>query len=115
MTDSRLAALRAEHDTVRAQLRVRSSTEHFAHGAVSIFLCLVMSGSAGRLWWDFAGTDYLTLTVGAMMGAAGTLVYATIRIILGARVLRVELGEFARLKNLRELLRLDDPDAQLPS
>ena len=100
--------LRAEHDAVLSSLSTRESTRHFAHGAVSSLLVVVLSGTAGKLWWEFSTTN--PEYAGAFAGLALiALSYASARFVMGAQANRRERVQLVRLRELRKVLGVDAP------
>ncbi|MDX2015243.1 MAG: hypothetical protein SFW67_33930 [Myxococcaceae bacterium] len=104
MSDS----LRATHDELLATLSRRQSIFHFAHAAVSLFVCFIASGAAWRLSLDteYAWAPGLVLPAQLIAGAA--LCYGVVRLVLGRGRLVVENEAFAELKRLRAQLKLDE-------
>ena len=100
--------LRAEHDAVLSALSTRESTRHFAHGAVSSLLVVVLSGTSGKLWWEFSTTnpEYAALFAGFALIA---LSYAAARFVMGARANGRERVQLVRLRELRKELGVDAP------
>lgn len=105
--------LRAEYDATLSSVSTRSSTLHFAHAAISLFIGLIGLATAGKLWFDYAD-EYGTPTM--VLGAVATsvVVYAFIRYVLGQKALGFELTAFSKLQRLRGELGFDDPRALLP-
>ncbi len=101
-------ALRAEHDAVLSTLSTRASTKHFAHGAVTLFLALILLGTSGKLWWDYS-TENPEWSAAA--GALGAMVlgYCVVRFALGARMYGKERVQLTRLLDLRKTLGVDAP------
>jgi len=100
--------LRAEHDAVLSALSTRESIRHFAHGAVSSLLTLVLTGTAGKLWWDYSISN--PEWAGAFLACALiSLGYAFVRFILGARAHGRERVQLVRLVELRKVLGVDAP------
>lgn len=101
--------LRAEHDAMLARLSARQSTFHFAHAAVSIFVACIFSGAAWKLSIDVEYAWAPSLVLPAAIVAAVALAYGLFRLVLGRSVLQTEVGQFERLKALRQQLKLDEP------
>lgn len=100
--------IRAEHDAVLSSLSTRVSTLHFAHAAVSILIVIALLGTAGKLWWDFSTTNPEWAGGFLALGAVG-LLYAGIRLVLGARANTLERVQLVRLRALRKELGVDAP------
>lgn len=101
-------SLRATHDELLAKLSRRQSIFHFAHAAVSLFVCFIASGAAWRLSLD---TEYAwapSLVVPALVIAGGGLLYGIVRLVLGRGQLVHEDEAFGELKRLRAQLKLDE-------
>lgn len=111
MTDTKL--LRSEYDATLSSVSSRRSTPHFAHAAVSFFLCFIFSVTTGKLWWDHQ-SEYAALTAALGTLSFGLLAYSLVRYLLGRRALVFELQAYRRLRHLRGELGLDDPRAMLP-
>jgi hypothetical protein len=109
------APLRAEHDATLARLSARASTLHFAHCAVSFFVACVLAGASLKLSLDLDFEWAPSLVLPAALAAAAAALYATGRLVLGLKVLRVEVKDFERLRALRTELKLDEPPALLPA
>lgn len=108
------AGTRAQYDELLRALSARASTTHFAHAAVVGFVGAIVSGGAGKLFWDFGEAEYLPWTLAAAsLGLCG-LAYAVVRFVLGRRALVVELEKWSRMQALRRELKLDEPHLQLP-
>ncbi len=110
-TPDQKAALAA----LQAKLESRRSTLHFAHSSVSIILALIAAGTVAKIYWDLdirPDTEILVVPVSILSFVF--FVYGTVRYVLGRKVLKDELVQFAELKVLREQLHLEDPSALLP-
>ncbi len=103
-------ALRAEHDAVLSTLSTRTSTKHFAHGAVSLFASVVLVGTSGKLWWDFSIDNPEWSALAGVLGCA-VLSYSLARFMLGARAYNREALQVVRLLGLRKELGFDAPAA----
>lgn len=100
--------LRNEHDAVLSSLSTRESTRHFAHAAVSVLVAVALAGTAGKLWWDYWGTN--PEWAASCMGLTVLcLVYAAARLVLGARANGKERVQLGRLRELRKELGVDAP------
>lgn len=114
VTTMQATELRSQHDAMAERLASRSSILHFAHAAVSGFICLILLGASGKLWWDFSETNpEWALAMGGLGLAA--MAYSLTRYFLGSRQLKRELADLEKLKALRRELGVDDPAALLPS
>ncbi|MGV3621967.1 MAG: hypothetical protein ACO1OB_14190 [Archangium sp.] len=98
--------LRAEHDAVLTSLSTRDSTRQFAHAAVSFFGSVILFGTAGKLWWDFATENPEWWMTAAGLGAV-VLTYSLTRAVLGFRLYSKERTQLGRLLELRRSLGLD--------
>jgi hypothetical protein len=115
---------RKTYDLLQRQLARRDSILHFAHAAISMLLALIAAASAGKLLWDFDLDESIGLLgsqipvgvflVPALVLAFLMLAYSTVRYVMGHQTLSREVKQFAALKSLRAVLRLDDPSALLP-
>ncbi len=103
---------RAELEALQAQLATRQSTTCFAQAAIALVVALILSGAAGKLFWDSLRTPYL----GVAFAAASVVlaVYAVLRYGRGRALLRGELERFERMLDLRRALGLDDASQLLP-
>ncbi len=100
--------LRTEHDAVLTALSTRDSTRHFAHAAVSVLVSIATAGTAGKLWWDYWGTN--PEWAGACLGLTFLcLAYAAARLVMGARANGKERVQLGRLRELRKALGVDAP------
>lgn len=101
-------ALRAEHDAVLSSLSTRVSTQHFAHGAVSLFASIVLGGTSARLWLDYGAEHPEWAWVAGGLGCVA-IVYSLVRLALGARTYGQERTQLNRLLELRKTLGVDAP------
>lgn len=104
---------RAELDSMQAKLASRKSISHFARAAVAIVWALICAGAAGKMLWDLR-LELVDFMTPAAIAAAVLLAYGLVHWMLGRRELVKELELFSHVKQLREQLRLDDPEALLP-
>ncbi len=102
-----------ELDRLQEQLASRRSVVHFAHSAVSMVLAIIVSGAAGKLFWDLSVRYYL-VAVPASALALALATYSVVRYVRGKRLARTELEKYRAMIELRRALRLDDPSALLP-
>jgi uncharacterized membrane protein YcjF (UPF0283 family) len=100
--------VRAEHDAVLASLSTRESTKHFAHAAVSVLISVAFAGTATKLWVDHWGTNP-QWAASALGATALCLLYAAVRLLLGARANGHERVRLVRLRELRKALGVDEP------
>lgn len=98
--------LRAEHDAVLSSLSTRDSTRQFAHAAVSFFGSVILFGTAGKLWWDYANVNPEWWMAAAGLGTA-VISYSLVRAALGFRLHSKERSQLGRLLELRRSLGLD--------
>ncbi len=97
--------LRAEHDEVLSAVSARESTRQFAHAAVGVFIAILLSGTAGKLWWDLKGKfPWIWMVVAG--AAALAVTYALIRVGIGLTHHRRERALLKRLQELRAALGL---------
>jgi hypothetical protein len=101
-------SLRATHDELLAKLSRRQSIFHFAHAAVSLFVCFIASGAAWRLSLDTEYSWAPPLVVPAQVIAGLALLYGLVRLVLGRGRLADESQAFAELQRLRAQLKLDE-------
>lgn len=101
--------LRDQHDASLAKLSARQSTLHFAHAAVSTFLCCVFGGASLKLSIDTEHAWAPDLIVPAAIIAGTAALYAIVRLVMGRFVLAKEVVEFETLQSLRRQLKLDEP------
>ena len=105
--------VRAEHDAVLSSLSTRESIRHFGHAAVSILVAVALTGTALKLWWDYWGTNpEWAAGFGALAGLV--LIYAAVRLVLGARANTRERVQLVRLLALRKTLGVDAPASITP-
>ena len=102
-----------ELERLQSQLASRKSITHFAHSAVSFVIALILSGAAGKLFWDLEEEKHVWAWEVALI-AVSIGGYALTRYLTGRKLLAVELQRFEALKALRRTLKLDDPSALLP-
>ena len=100
--------VRAEHDAVLSSLSTRESTKHFAHAAVSVLVSVACAGTAAKLWWDHWATNP-EWAASALGLTASCLLYAAVRLGLGARANGLERVQLVRLRALRKELGVDAP------
>lgn len=100
--------LRTEHDAVLTALSTRESTRHFAHAAVSVLFAVALAGTAAKLWWD-AWTTHPEWASSCVGLTALCLVYAGIRLAMGASANGKERLQLVRLRELRKALGVDAP------
>ncbi|RKH13080.1 hypothetical protein D7X74_22460 [Corallococcus sp. CA047B] len=103
---------RARFDQLQESLATRQSTTHFTHAGVSVIAFMLISGAAGKLFYDSLRTPFLAW--GASLLALGLLVYGYVSYRKGRVVLRDELQRYETLLALRHELHLDNPAALLP-
>ncbi|MBZ4329236.1 hypothetical protein K8612_12935 [Corallococcus sp. AS-1-6] len=103
---------RARFDQLQESLSTRQSTTHFTHAGVSLIAFMLISGAAGKLFYDSLRTPLLAW--GATLLALGLLVYAFLSYRKGRAVLTEELKQYEALLALRRELHLDNPAALLP-
>ncbi len=112
------AALRAEHDALAERLAIRRSVDLVRRGAYVGFAALISIGLSVKLAWDRWGTPkpgvprkvfhgpplffYLAVVVTVVLA-----VMAVRNLTRAARIGREEDRLFARMKVLRDQLRLD--------
>lgn len=100
---------------LQASLESRRSVLHFAHCAVATILGLISAGAVAKIYWDLdirPDTEFLVVPVSIFSGLC--FAYGLVRYVVGRKLLKVELVQFAQLKTLREQLNLEDPSALLP-
>ena len=106
-------AMRQQHDALQRELTARNSTVHFAHAGVASVAMVILAGTAARLMWkgnvEQVRAGWLVASL-----AGGTFAYAAVRMFIGRARLKGELSGFARLKELRHQLGLDDPGSLIP-
>lgn len=103
---------RARLPELQAQLAIRQSTTHFARAGVALVASTIFAGAAAKLFWD--SLRFPVLGAGAVVLAAGLVVYAWIQHRRGLMHHRRELELFASLQAVHRALHLDDPGALLP-
>ncbi|WP_244238288.1 hypothetical protein [Corallococcus terminator] len=103
---------RARFDQLQESLATRQSTTHFTHAGISVIAFMLISGAAGKLFYDSLRTPYLAW--GAALLALGLLVYGYVSYRKGRVVLDDELKRYETLLALRHELHLDNPAALLP-
>ncbi|RKH07959.1 hypothetical protein D7V97_20875 [Corallococcus sp. CA053C] len=103
---------RARFDQLQESLATRQSTTHFTHAGVSVIAFMLISGAAGKLFYDSLRTPFLAW--GATTLALGLLAYAFVSYRKGRVVLTDELQRYETLLALRHELHLDNPAALLP-
>lgn len=112
------AALRAEHDELARQLEARASIEVARRGAYQLFGGLIATGACVALAWDRWGKlkpgvvrkvvkGPPMLLYGATVIALVLLLLAIRSLVRTRRLMREEDARFARLRALRDALRLD--------
>jgi hypothetical protein len=104
---------RQQYDALASALSTRRSTLHFAHAAVSSVVVLILSGTAGRLFYKGDASDQqLAMAVAGL--AVALLIYGVARVVIGRGLLKRELADYAKLQVLRAQLGLDDPKRLMP-
>lgn len=113
MSPEATANPRQQYDALATALSTRRSTLHFAHAGVAMVLVIILSGTAGRIFYKSTPEH---LPWGWLTGAlaVGIFTYALVRLVVGRRLLKNELADFARLQALRRELGLDDPARLMP-
>lgn len=92
-----------------SSLSVRASIRHFAHAAVACFVSCVFAVATWKLDRDVELEWAPHLVAPAAVIAALAFVYAMVRLMIGRGALGAEVLAFARLRELRQLLKLDEP------
>jgi hypothetical protein len=113
VTPDATADRRQRYDALAAALSTRKSTLHFAHASVALVVTIILTGTAGRVFWKGA-PEHLPWGWASGALAAAIFVYAVVRLIVGRVRLKTELADFAQLQSLREQLGLDDPKRLMP-
>lgn len=113
MTPEATASSRQQYDALATTLSSRKSTLHFAHASVALVAVIILSGTAGRIFYK-ADAEDLPFGWAAGLLAAGLLIYGVVRLVRGRSLLASELADFARLQALRLELGLDDPARLMP-
>ncbi len=112
------AALRAEHDALARRLEIRHSIDVARRGAYQIFAGLIFVGAAIALAWDRWGTLEPGVVRKVAQGRPFFLYLATAAAVIllllairsfrrARRMMQEEDALFARLRALRDALRLD--------
>ena len=103
----------AEFERLQRDLESRLSITHFAHAGVSMVVALIVASAAAKLFWDSAKIPYLGILASVI--SLTDCGYGVVRYLRGRKVLRTEVEQFERMKNLRSSLGLDDPASLLPN
>lgn len=105
---------RRELDRLQAQIATRASILHFARGAVSVILSLMVFGLASLLRWGKGAGEARAFALPVAILAAALSAYGLSRFWLGRRVYLRERALVEELRSLRRELKLEDPSALLP-
>ena len=108
------AALRREHDELAKQLAARRSIDEMRKAAYAAFFGFIACGLSVKLAWDRWFSERLTRFKGPPVFFIVAAIVAVVLVIAAAiayrrarRHMRVEDEAFARLRQLRDALRLD--------
>jgi hypothetical protein len=93
-------------------LAQRRSTAYFARAAVFSIVALMALGAAAKLHHDFPELLWAWGSLGVL--GAFVVCYCAQQYFAGRRCLLRELEGFEKLKELRQVLKVDDPPALLP-